>query len=202
LTTGRQAAAEAGFLGEFRARLWPATAEELAEDEEWFGPRVDPGGDPIQLAQGAPAGLILAGRRVPLVYDAATGIAHVGIVERASQCGAWGTAAIERVLSERGDTAQGVALCFGRCFGGNGQTWAEFFDEGRWQVYDLATSDGPFPRAVYLRAVHAVCGTRLAIPNRAALAALWRAFADGAWESGRRRETLSPQALARYQQKG
>ena len=176
-----------------------ATAEMLGEDAEFWGPRCDPGGDPVRVAEDAEGPfMVLAGRRVPIVLDGR--MIRVGYPERIGYCVDAAMEAVGRLLLERADTAQGITVCFGRVFGESGQTWVQYFDEGRWWVFDLTISDVPFPRAAYLRAVHGVVGTRLPIFTGATLLAMVVALGEGAWW-GRRIETMSTQALARRQQK-
>jgi hypothetical protein len=176
------------------------SVEESAEDEEFWGPRgVDPGGDPVRGGEDDQgAFVILAGRRVPILVDGA--MIRIGVADRIGLCGAMAQGAVDRLFRVDPLTAQGITMCFGRAFGTSGQTWVEFYDEGRWQVYDLTISDYPFPRAAYLAAIHGRVGTRLPMLSRATIAAFYQAVADGAWW-GRRVETLSPQALAARQQK-
>jgi hypothetical protein len=73
-----------------------------ADDESLFGPRGDPGGDPVRMEQrpGGPV-VILAGRPIPAVVQGEN--LRVGIPDRAGSCVAWALAAgrVPAVLEKR-----------------------------------------------------------------------------------------------------
>jgi hypothetical protein len=148
------------------------------QDAAWWGPRTDPGGDPLRLDGDA---VTFAGRRVP-VQDAGH-VLRVGIPARLGQCFAWATEAADRLLRER---RTGIAIVLGRAFGEAQQSFAEYRNQqGRWHVLDLTLSEDPFDRAAYLRALHGVVGTRLPIPDRATLGRLRDLTASGTFAGSR-----------------
>jgi len=179
----------------------PSLAVEDGEAQaraSFLGPAVDPGGDPIQTGTDAAGTFVtLAGRRVPVVVDGT--MLRVGLPGRLGNCIWWGLVAVDRLLHERLDTAQGIALCFGSVFGCSPQTFAQYFDAGRWWVWDLTLSDQPFPRAEYLRAAHIRAGTTVPISNHANLQSFARRCT--AW-SAAQQERRASEALARQQKAG
>jgi hypothetical protein len=153
-----------------------------AEDETWWGPRTDPGGDPMRLDHDAAGPFVtIAGRRVPaLHYD---GAVRVGIPDRLGYCFAWATEAAGRLLRDR---RTGIAIVLGRAFGDAQQTWTEYRDpQGRPSVLDLTVSERPFDRAEYMRAIHAVVGTRLPVPDWATFDRLRELTAAGTFAGSR-----------------
>jgi hypothetical protein len=124
-------------------------------------------------------GLTFAGRPVPALLDGDT--LRVGIPDRLGHCVLYGMRACGRLLDQQ---ARSIALVLGRAFGVAQQTWTEYQDAGGWQVLDLTLSDEPFDREAYLRAAHAVAGTRIPIPDDDTLLALYeitQAAPRGSW---------------------
>ena len=150
------------------------------QDAAWWGPRTDPGGDPMRLDHDAAGPFVtFAGRRVPALK--AGGAVHVGIPDRLGQCFAWATEAAGRLLREN---RAGIAIVLGRAFGEAQQTWTEYQADG-WRVLDLTLSGRPFERDAYMRAGHFTVGTRLPIPDRATLERLRALTASETWDGSR-----------------
>ena len=133
-------------------------------DEEWWGPAGDAGGDPLVIEGDA---AILAGRRIPVRVE--HGIAYIGPRDRFGRCGECSLLACEYLLDHHPEATPIYAI--GRAFGVH-QQWAEVKLAGRWYVFDWMLTDEPWERAEYYAALHATVGTRLLIPDRAAVDAL------------------------------
>ena len=139
------------------ARTWATTW-----DEEPWGPAGDPGGDPLVIDGDVG---ILGGRRIPVRVQ--HGVAYIGEPARFGQCGQCAELACTFLL-ERGAAPVYV---IGRLFGAH-QQWVEFQSGDHWYVLDAMLDDQPWPRELYYAALHARAGTRLTIPDRAAVDAL------------------------------
>ena len=149
-------------------RAWVARG--IAQDEEWNGPRGDPGGDPIIMGEDAEGlHVLFAGRRVPALLDGDT--VRLGIADRVGYCLAYALIACDRLL--RDPEASGVALTLGRSYGMAQQTWADFTAGGRPFVLDLTLSEDPFLAEAYLAALHGVRGTSIPVPDLDTLRALY-----------------------------
>jgi hypothetical protein len=157
------------------ARVFLAAAMDV--DREWWGTG-DPGGDPLVL-DGVYA--IVCGRRVPALVSGS--LARVGLPARLGYCLPWAIVACARLLRQPGATS--VALILGTAFSVH-QSWTEYQQDGRWYVSDLTLDDGsPFDRDAYYRDLHAVVGTRVPIPDRAALDHVIELIQAGALERPR-----------------
>jgi hypothetical protein len=151
-------------------------------DLEWWGPLGDPGGDPLDLEVDPDGAFVtLAGQRIPAIVD--NDVVRIGIPERLGFCAAWALTACERLLRKG---AANVAICFGRGFGAAAQTWTEYQVGERSYVLDLTLSEEPLAAAAYLRAIHAVIGTRIEVPDQATVDAIREASRDAyPWDQDR-----------------
>jgi hypothetical protein len=161
-------------------RMQEALTRANTEDLAFWGPRDDPGGDPVQLVE-TPQGpaVILAGRRIPCRIDG--DVVSLGIPARIGYCVHWAVKTAD-VLTRKGYP---VVVVFGRGYGLSGQTWVEYQADGRDLVADWTLSPKSFDREAYYSALHASVGTRLEIPDRETFARLRQAIDAGAWDGPR-----------------
>jgi hypothetical protein len=167
----------------------------IAQDVEFWGPRVDPGGDQMRFDG---TGVMFAGRSVPAVLHGKT--LRLGRDDRLGHCVAYALLACGRLLHEHPE-ASGITFTLGRSYGMAQQSWTAFTAHGRRWVLDLTLAEAPFDEAAYMAAGHFTVGTRIPVPDLATLDALRELAEENETLRGSRADFLSRLSAAIERQK-